>query len=63
MKKINYVANDVAMRWFNRSVTTINTLKLLDIYRYRFETIHGRFRIPTLKYNKSGLPRNIDKRQ
>ena len=28
-------SNDVAMRWLNRSVATINvTLQLLDIYRY-----------------------------
>ena len=34
MKKTNYVANDVAMRWLNRSVTIINaTLQLLDIYK------------------------------
>ena len=34
MKKTNYVANDVAMRWLNRNVTIINaTLQLLDIYK------------------------------
>ena len=34
MKKTNYVANGVAMRWLNRSVVTINaTFHLLDIYR------------------------------
>ena len=32
----NYVANDVAIRWRNRSLTAINaTLQLLVIYRYR----------------------------
>ena len=32
MKKTNYVANDVAIRWLNRNMTTINTiLQLLDI--------------------------------
>ena len=32
MKKTNYVANDVAMRWLNGSITTINaTLQILDI--------------------------------
>ena len=35
MKKNNYVFNDVAMRWLNKSVVTINvTLQLLDIYIY-----------------------------
>ena len=34
MKKTNYVANDMAMSWLNRSVVKINTmLHLLDIYR------------------------------
>ena len=34
MKKINYVANDVTMRWLNRSVAIINTIfQLLDMYR------------------------------
>ena len=34
MKKTNYVANGVAMRWLNKSVVIINaTLHLLDIYR------------------------------
>ena len=33
MKKNNYVFNDVAMRWLNKSVVTINVmLQLLDIY-------------------------------
>ena len=32
MKKTNYVANDVAMRWLNGSVTIINaTLQILNI--------------------------------
>ena len=32
MKKTNYVANDVAMRWLNRSVVTIKTtIQLLYI--------------------------------
>ena len=32
MKKTNYAANDMAMRWLNRSVVTINTtFQLLDI--------------------------------
>ena len=32
MKKTNYVANDVDMRWLNGSVTTINaTLQILNI--------------------------------
>ena len=31
MKKTNYVTNDVAIRWLNESVTTINaTLQILD---------------------------------
>ena len=31
MKKTNYVTNDVAIRWLNGSVTTINaTLQILD---------------------------------
>ena len=35
-KNNNYVANDVAMRWRNRSLVAINaTLQLLVIYRYR----------------------------
>ena len=28
MKKTNYVANDVAMRWLNGSVTTIKTINV-----------------------------------
>ena len=36
-KNNNYVANDVAMRWRNRSSTAINaTLHLLVIYKYRY---------------------------
>ena len=32
MKKTNYVANDVVMRWLNRSLATTNAmLQLLDI--------------------------------
>ena len=35
-KNNNYVTNDVAMRWCNRSLVAINaTLQLLVIYRYR----------------------------
>ena len=32
MKKTNYVASDVIMRWLNKSVTTINAIfQFLDI--------------------------------
>ena len=35
MKKTNYVANDVAMRWLNRSVVAINAiLQFIYIYIY-----------------------------
>ena len=39
MKKTNYVANDVAMRWLNRSVVAINAiLQFIYIYIYRLCT-------------------------
>ena len=35
MKKTNYVANDVAMRWLNRSIVAINAmLQFIYIYIY-----------------------------
>ena len=42
MKKTNYVANDVVMRWLNKSVTTLNVmLQFLDIYIYIYITSNG----------------------
>ena len=35
MKKTNYVANDVAMRWLNRSIVAINAMfQFIYIYIY-----------------------------
>ena len=42
MKKTNYVANDVVMRWLNKSVTTLNVmLQFLDIYIYIYIYIYN----------------------
>ena len=51
MKKNNYVFNDVAMRWLNKSVVTINvTLQLLDIYIYIYMVIILQ-KVPMESYN------------
>ena len=39
-KNNNYVANDMAMSWYNRSLVIINTtFQLLNIYRFRLLVI------------------------